>query len=194
MATAMSMDSKSTKNMWKFGTREIVYSAIGAALYGVLSWVFNNIQLPGTTLVSFRPPVAIPFFMGIVFGPWVGLFTGLVGNIIGDAISGYGFFWAWDVGNGLLGFIPGLLPLVGILEIKTGRDYGFAALAAVVASFVGIAFPALIADPFILRNIDFAGGLSTEWLPASITDAVNGAILTPILLYAWNAYRARSGR
>ncbi len=186
------MMDKST--LWKFGTREIVYAAIGAALYGVLNWVFNNLTLPGTTLVSFRPPVAVPMFMGIVFGPLVGLFSGFFGNVIGDLLSGFGFFWAWDVGNGLLGLIPGLLPYVGVMEIKTGRDYTFAAIAAVVASFVGIAFPALIADPFILRNIDFAGAVSTEWLPASVTDAVNGAILTPILLYAWNAYRARSGR
>lgn len=182
------------KGLWAFGTREIVYSAIGAALYGVLNWVFNNLQLPGTTLVSFRPPVAIPMFMGVVFGPLVGFFSGFVGNVLGDLLSGYGFFWAWDVGNGLLGLIPGLLPYVGVMEVRAGRDYVWAAVAAVVASLVGIAFPALIADPFILRNIDFAGAVTTEWLPAGVTDAINGAILTPILLYAWNAYRGRSGR
>ncbi len=181
-------------NIWKFGTREIVYSAIGAALYGVLNWIFNSLTLPGSTLVSLRPPVVIPMFMGIVFGPWVGFFTGAVGNVIGDLLSGYGFFWAWDVGNGLIGLIPGLLPYVGVTEIRAGRDYVYAIVVCVVASLVGIAFPALIADPFILRNIDFNGGFTTEWLPAGITDAVNGAILTPILLYAWNAYRMRSGR
>ncbi len=180
--------------MWKFGTREIVYSAIGAALYGVLNWVFNNLTLPGTTLVSIRPPVVIPIFMGIVFGPVVGFFTGAVGNVIGDLMSGYGFFWAWDVGNGLIGLIAGLLPLMGVIEVKTSRDYVMAAIISVIASLVGIAFPALLADPFILKNIDFNGGLTTEWLPAGITDAINGAILTPILLYAWNAYRSRSGR
>jgi len=180
--------------MWKFGTREIVYSAIGAALYGVLSFVFNNLTLPGTTLISFRPPIAIPMFMGVVFGPLVGLFSGLVGNVIGDLLSGYGFFWAWDVGNGIIGLVPGLLPYVGVLAIKTSRDYVMAAIACVVASFVGIAFPALIADPFILQNIDFATSIGTQWLPASITNAVNGAILVPILLYAWNSYRSRSGR
>ena len=180
--------------MWKFGTREIVYSAIGAALYGVLNWVFNNLTLPGTTLVSIRPPVVIPIFMGIVFGPVVGFFTGAVGNVIGDLMSGYGFFWAWDVGNGLIGLIAGLLPLMGVIEVKTSRDYVMAAIISVIASLVGIAFPALLADPFILKNIHFNGGLTTEWLPAGITDAINGAILTPILLYAWNAYRSRSGR
>jgi energy-coupling factor transport system substrate-specific component len=183
-----------TNSMWKFGTREIVYSAIGAALYGVLSFVFNNIQLPGTTLVSFRPPVAIPMFMGVVFGPLVGLFSGLVGNVLGDLLSGYGFYWAWDVGNGIMGLVPGLLPYVGVTAIRTGRDYVMAAIACVVAAFTGMAFPGLLADPFILQNIDFMGGVTTEWLPASITNSINGAILVPILLYAWNAYRGRSGR
>ena len=129
-------------NLWKFGTREIVYSAIGAALYGVLSWVFNGLQLPGTALVSIRPPIAIPMFMGVMFGPLVGLFSGGIGNVIGDLLSGYGFFWAWDVGNGLIGLVCGLLPMVGIGEIKTRRDYLFVALAAAVSSFVGLAFPA----------------------------------------------------
>lgn len=181
-------------NMWKFGTREIVYSAIGAALYGVLNWVFNNLTLPGSTLVAIRPPVAIPIFMGIVFGPWVGFFTGAVGNVIGDLLSGYGFFWAWDVGNGLIGLIAGLSPIMGAMGMKSTQDYVKAAVISVIASLVGIAFPALIADPFILRQIDFNTGLTTEWLPAGVTDAINGAILTPILLYAWNAYRGRSGR
>ncbi|MBI3362926.1 MAG: ECF transporter S component, partial [Chloroflexi bacterium] len=178
-------------NLWQFRTREIVF---GAALYGVLSWVFNGLQLPGTSLVSIRPPIAIPLFMGVVFGPLVGLFTGAVGNILGDLLSGYGFFWAWDVGNGLVGLIPGLVGYFGVMQVKTTRDYIVVEVAVVVACFVGLAFPALIADPLILRNIDFAGGVSAEWLPASITDAINGLILVPILLYAWNAYRARSGR
>ena len=182
------------KNLWQFGTREIVYSAIGAALYGVLSWIFNSLQLPGTTLVSFRPPVAVPIFFGIVFGPLVGLFTGGIGNVIGDLLSGYGFFWAWDVGNGLMGLIPGLIAYAGVTEVKTGRDYAMVVLFAVLGALGGMAFPALIADPFILRNIDFMGGVTTEWLPAGISNAVNGAILVPILIYAWNAYRARSGR
>jgi len=188
MATAMSMPKRS---LWQFGTREIVYSAIGAALYGVLSWVFNNIQIPGTQLVSVRPPVAIPFFMGIVFGPLVGLFTGGIGNVLGDLLSGYGFFWAWDVGNGLMGLIAGLVPaLMG----KDEKNYVWGAIAAVVASFVGMAFPALIADPFIDRTAEFGAALAGTYPAVSITNAINGAILTPILLYAWNAYRSRSGR
>jgi energy-coupling factor transport system substrate-specific component len=180
------------KTMWQFGTREVVYAAIGAALYGVLSWVFNNIQIPGLGLVSFRPPVAIPFFMGIVFGPLVGFFTGFVGNILGDLLSGYGFFWGWDVGNGLMGLVAGLVPV--LMNKDASKDYVWAAITAVIASFVGMAFPTLISDPFIDRSAEFMASLTTTYPGVSLTNAVNGAILTPLLLYAWNSYRARSGR
>lgn len=54
------------RNIWKFGTREVVYSALGAALFAALSWVFN-ILLPmvGTGNVSFRVPIVVPMFFGI---------------------------------------------------------------------------------------------------------------------------------
>lgn len=97
------------KPIWEVNTREVVYMAIGAALYGVLSWVTNVIQLPSVSLVSLRPAVVIPVFFGFAFGPVVGFFTGAVGNILGDAITGWGVYPVWDLGNGLLGMIPGLI-------------------------------------------------------------------------------------
>ncbi len=33
------------KSLWKFGTREVVYSAIGAALYGLLAFATNFLQV-----------------------------------------------------------------------------------------------------------------------------------------------------
>src|SRR3954454_10586570 len=95
-------------NAWSIRTREIVYMAIGAALYGVLGWVTAPIRIPGPFKISVRPAVAIPMFFGAVFGPWVGFFTGFVGNVIIDLLSGYGFSWNWSLGNGLLGLISGL--------------------------------------------------------------------------------------
>ncbi|NUQ38403.1 MAG: ECF transporter S component [Caldilineales bacterium] len=97
------------KPIWQVGTREVVYMAIGAALYGVLSWATNVIQLPSVSLVSLRPAVVIPVFFGFAFGPVVGFFTGAVGNILGDAITGWGVYPVWDLGNGLMGMVPGLI-------------------------------------------------------------------------------------
>lgn len=95
-------------DIWTVGTREVVYMAIGAALYGVLSFATNTLSLPSVSLVSLRPAIVIPIFFGVVFGPAVGFFTGFVGNVLGDALTGWGVFPIWDVGNGLIGLVAGL--------------------------------------------------------------------------------------
>jgi energy-coupling factor transport system substrate-specific component len=49
-------------NTWEFGTRQVVYGAIGAALYGVLAWATNIFPLPAAGNVTFRPAVAVLIF------------------------------------------------------------------------------------------------------------------------------------
>lgn len=94
--------------MFQIDTRQVVMMAIGAGLYGVLSWVFNIVPVPSVSLVSLRPVVAIPIFFGFAFGPTVGFFVGAFGNVLGDALTGWGVFPVWDIGNGLMGLVPGL--------------------------------------------------------------------------------------
>src|SRR3989337_3530858 len=94
--------------MFKIGTGEVVMMAIGASLYGVLSGVFNIVPVPSVSLVSLGPVVAIPIFFGFAVGPAVGFFVGAFGNILGDALTGWGVFPIWDIGNGLMGMVAGL--------------------------------------------------------------------------------------
>ncbi|MGC8786077.1 MAG: ECF transporter S component [Anaerolineae bacterium] len=101
----------SENKAWEVGTRQVVYMALGAALYGVFCWVFNTIPMPSVSQVALRPAVVIPIFFGYIFGPVVGFFTGAAGNILGDFLSGWGVYPAWDMGNGLMGFVPGLVLL-----------------------------------------------------------------------------------
>ena len=95
---------------WQVGTREVVWMAIGAALYAVFSWLFNGtvFVVPSLSQVSLRPAIAIPMFFGYAFGPVVGFFTGAVGNMFGDALTGFGLSPQWSIGNGLVGFIAGM--------------------------------------------------------------------------------------
>ncbi len=101
-----------TKNnkAWEVGTREVVWMAIGAALYAVFSWLFNGtvFVVPSLSQVALRPAIAIPMFFGYAFGPVVGFFTGAVGNMFGDALTGFGLSPQWSIGNGLIGFVAGL--------------------------------------------------------------------------------------
>lgn len=97
---------------WNVGTREVVYMAMGAALYGVFAWLFNGtvFVVPSVSQVALRPAIAIPILFGYLFGPVVGFFTGAVGNTIGDMLSG----WVspqWSFGNGLVGMIAGMVML-----------------------------------------------------------------------------------
>jgi hypothetical protein len=102
-----------TSGAWEVGTREVVYMAIGAALYAVFSWLFNTTALgmPSVSQVALRPAIVIPMFFGYFFGPTVGFFTGAVGNMFGDALTGFGLSPQWSVGNGLVGLIAGMAAL-----------------------------------------------------------------------------------
>jgi uncharacterized membrane protein len=96
--------------IWDVGTREVVYMAIGAALYAILSFLFNGtvFAVPSVSQVALRPAIAIPMFFGFAFGPTVGFFTGAVGNMFGDALTGFGLSPQWSIGNGLVGMVAGL--------------------------------------------------------------------------------------
>jgi energy-coupling factor transport system substrate-specific component len=191
MAVTEKQTSQSAAKVWGIGVRQIVYMALGAALYGGLSYLTNILQLPATSNVSFRPGIVIPLFFGAVFGPWVGLFTGGVGNLIGDYISGYGVYWNWDVGNALIGFIAGLVVYITLGRYFARRNIIMAEVFTIIAIIVGIGFAAYT-DIWVSKyTIAAATG---NFVPAALSDLINGLILLPILLVAYNAAVRRSGR
>jgi uncharacterized membrane protein len=195
--------------------------------------------------------VCIPIFFGFAFGPVVGFFTGAVGNILGDFITGWGVYPAWDMGNGLMGMVPGLVllfadkrrslnfltVLVAVLILIaaalvfvnpqvpgpwTGEieDFSFWAWAFIVggvvvivgrfvleqfsvdlaavnlwgtlAIIIGIGFAA-VSDIWI-NGYSFATAIIGEFAPAAGPNILNSMILTPILLAAYRAVQARTGR
>ncbi len=179
------------KSLWAFGTREVVYAAIGAALYGVFSFATNFIGLPAAGNISLRPAVAIPMFFGVAFGPIVGFISGFLGNVLGDLLSGYGFWWYWDLGNGLMGFLPGLIA-VGIASYKATGTIVKAEILVVIAAAVGMIVPSLLEVP--LGGIDINTAIVGYWFPSALSNTINGLILVPILMVAYDAVVARSGR
>jgi energy-coupling factor transport system substrate-specific component len=175
-----------------FSTKNIVATAIGIALYAALTIPFNVFTFPGVYLVAIRPTVAIPIVFGFIFGPVAGFFSGFIGNIISDQLSFGGFFWNWDLGNGLIG----LVPAIGYYVIKRSdwaKSRGLAAssILAIVASVIGIGFSALTDLTFQI-GLNTAAAAIAEFIPAAVTDAVNGAILAPILIYSY--VRSTAGR
>ncbi|MBU4225830.1 MAG: ECF transporter S component [Chloroflexi bacterium] len=179
------------KKLWEFSTRQVVYGAIGAALYGVFSWVTNVIPLPAAGNITFRPAVAVLIFFGAAYGPWVGLISGLVGNILGDAISGWGFWWHWSLGNGLMGMIPGLA--MGLIkEYNKKKDISIAVGFGAVGIAIGMLFASLM--EIVTGGIDMATALIGYFTPAFLGNLVVTVVLLPILMVAYHAVVARRGR
>jgi energy-coupling factor transport system substrate-specific component len=187
--TATHMDSN---RLWEVTSRTIVYAAIGAALYGIL--LVAQIPIPGST-VSVRPAFALVPFFGYAFGPIVGFFTGLVGNMIGDQISGRGAHtsWNWSLANGLVGLIAGLAPLYLARWVNGSlRDRAIGgAVAGVIAVVIGFLF---IFTDAILQGLDIASILTTLYIPVVVGDLIGTIILVPILVYAWEPVKAQLGR
>jgi uncharacterized membrane protein len=142
--------------LFKVSSREVALAFLGAVLYGSLSWIFNVVALPGVGPVSLRPVIVIPIFMGFVFGPTVGFFTGALGTILGDAITGWGVYPLWDIGNGFIGFIPGLIDIYRQKDGLKNQRRAFWICAAVM--MLGILITLLdpvIADPYTGQTVDF---------------------------------------
>ncbi len=156
-----------------------------ACLYGFLNLLSNTFVLPAAPVIALRPQIAIPMTVGIIFGPAAGFLTGCLGNILGDALSGYGImtFWNWHIANGLMGFVPGLIRYLKVQDICTVWDFAILQIAVVGASAFAVG-AAVVLDICCIHVMKFPESVNSWILPAFITDAVNGFVLVPLLLLA----------
>ncbi|HKM75739.1 MAG TPA: ECF transporter S component [Candidatus Bathyarchaeia archaeon] len=155
---------------------------VGMTLYGVLTIPFNTMWIPRTGLVALRPTVVIPILFSFLFGPVVGFATGLFGNLISDFFSFGSFFWNWDIGTGLIGLVAGIGYFI-VRKEDRGKSRGLilSIILSVVGSFVGIGFATATDYLFGIGMISSSMALA-EFATATLTDAINGGVLTPILL------------
>lgn len=191
--TATTMDQPD--GTWSITTRTIVYAAIGAALYAVFNFISFGFILPGTQEVNVRPHYGLLTFFGFAFGPIVGFLTGLIGNIVGDFLTGWGAFtsWHWSLANGIAGLLAGLFGIYFAgRATSTGSRALWAAVAGVLATVVGfvVIFLGLVVTP----EMSFNAILTTEYIPVVIANSIAAAIVTPILVFAWEPLREQLGR
>lgn len=191
----MTAMAQATPGPWSVTTRVIVYSAIGAALYAVFNLISFAIQIPGAESVSVRPHYGLLTFFGFAFGPIVGFLTGFVGNVVGDQLTGWGAFTSphWSLANGVAGLLAGLFPVwMASRMTSVGSKALTAAVAGVVATVVGfiVIFLGLVLTP----ELDFNTILTTEYIPVVIANSIAAAIVTPILVLAWEPISAQMGR
>lgn len=183
-----------SEGTWSVSTRVIVYAAIGAALYAAAGYFSFFAQIPGTEGVYLRPAYGILTFFGFAFGPVVGFVTGLVGNALADTLTGAGpvTSWWWSVANGLAGLLAGLFGARWISGGSSNLRAVVSVTAAVLATAIGFLF--IWIELVIQPELGSETILWSEYVPAVVSNSVFAAILTPILVLAWDPVSERMGR
>jgi uncharacterized membrane protein len=191
----MTTMTATSSSPWSITTRTIVYAAIGAALYAVFNYFSFAIQIPGANNVSIRPHYGLLTFFGFAFGPIVGFITGFVGNVVGDQLTGWGAFtsWPWSLANGMAGLVAGLFPLwMASRMTSVGSKAAVAAVAGVVATLVGFLF--IFIELVTQQEMGFNAILTEEYIPTVIANSIAAAIVTPLLVLAWEPLSDQLGR
>jgi hypothetical protein len=174
-----------TSGAWDVGTREVVYMAIGAALYAVLSYLFNGtvFAVPSVSQVALRPAIAIPMFFGYAFGPTVGFFAGAVGNMFGDALTGFGLSPQWSIGNGLIGMIAGMAVLFPDKKKGINTVLIISVVLAVIATLIYALNPSLANMMYFAPDEGVFGDATITWFAA--LSAVVGLVLVLVVRFVF---------
>lgn len=94
-------------SVWKLKPKNVVFMGLGAALYMLLSFLFNRLLNFSFGPLVLRPALCIPILFGFIFGPAVGFFVGAVGSLLGDFVAGWDIFPLWNIAAGVMGMLPG---------------------------------------------------------------------------------------
>ncbi|MDR2053846.1 MAG: ECF-type riboflavin transporter substrate-binding protein [Treponema sp.] len=165
----------------KWNTRTLVAVAVGAALFGVLM-VYGSV--PVFTNTQLTSAMIIPVVVGGLFGPLPAFVTLLIGNVLADTIGGWGYWFDWSIGNGILGFFIGTLPLYGA-RIDEGIFKVRHAVIYVVIAVLGNAIAFGLITP-LLTSLFYAADLEITFLQAFASGLSNTLVLVvvgiPILI------------
>jgi len=139
----------------KLSTKTVVVIAVGAALYGIGGLPMFGIPVFANT--TLKPAMAILALFSVLFGPFVGLLVGLIGHWVTDLFAGWGVWFTWVLGSGVVGLVIGLFPRLTNRRIQSGiflmKDFVLFVVLAFAGNVIGYGVSAfldtvLYAEPF----------------------------------------------
>ena len=171
-------------------TQTIVTIAIGAALYGVLM-VYAGIPIYADTNITVA--MIVPVIVGAMFGPLPALICCGIGNIIADLVGGWGMNFDWTIGNAVMGFFVGMLPVYGaritegVFKIKHMIIYALCCIVGNVIAY-GVVTP-------IFASLFYARMLRLSLINALFASVGNIIVLLvigiPVLIILAKRYASR---
>ncbi|MGD9973871.1 MAG: ECF transporter S component [Desulfatirhabdiaceae bacterium] len=162
--------------------RIAVICVLTGCVYGFANMLSGKYYLPGCSFAEMRPQVALPMFMGVLYGPVSGFVCGGLGDMLGYSIAGKGLFFAvhWSIANGLMGLIPGLAGAVGARPVDSIPSFVRLLVLLLLASCLPFAFSTGI--EFWLGRIPLREAVFEFFLPIFITDTLWAFILVPPMM------------
>lgn len=136
-------------------TKTVVSIAIGAALYGIGGLPMFGIPVFANT--TLKPAMAILALFSVLFGPLVGFLVGFIGHWVTDLFAGWGVWFTWILGSGIVGLIIGLFPKLTNGRLEKGefsvKDMTLFVFLALIGNVIGYGTSALLdtvlyAEPF----------------------------------------------
>lgn len=174
-----------------FSTKTIVAIGIGAAVFFILAkFVAIPTGIPNTTVQTSYAFLAL---ISTVFGPVAGLFAGLIGHALNDAISYGSVWWSWVIVSAFVGLGIGLFSKhFSIEDGEFGRKkiISFNVVQAAVQA-VGWVVIAPVLD--ILIYAEPANKVFVQGIFAGISNIVTVGVLGTILLAAYAKTKTAKG-
>ena len=174
-----------------FSTKTIVAIGIGTALFVILGR-FASIPT-GIPNTSIETNYAFLALMASIFGPIAGLFIGLIGHALKDAISYGSIWWSWVIVSAFVGLGIGLFR--GKYNVQDG-EFGLKKIIIfnVVQAWVQAIGWFLIAPLLdILIYAEPANKVFTQGIVAGLGNIVTVGVLGTFLLAAYAKTRTKKG-
>jgi len=177
-------------NFFKFSIKQLVATAIGAALFFLLAR-FLSFPVFANTYLTLQ--YAIVGFFAAVFGPIAGLLIGLIGHALTDLSFGWGIWWSWVIASAVVGLCSGFLLKPG--KVEEGEFGQPDIIRFIIGSLIvhaiswGLVAPGLD----ILIYAEPADKVFVQGLIAGAGNFVITAIVGTLLLFGYVKTRVKTG-
>ena len=179
------------KNYFKFTTKTIVATGLGAALFLLL---FMYVKIPSPIPeTSFQTAYGIAAFFGALFGPVASALIAFIGHALSDAVQYGSPWWSWVIASAVAGFVFGFA--MNRTNVEKGRFTGKDIIIFNLIQIIGNIIAWIIIAP-VLDIVIYAEPVDlvfTQGVVAAIMNIVSAGVIGTLLLIAYAATRPKEG-
>jgi len=177
--------------MFKFDTRTLVATALGAALFTVL---FMYVKIPSPIAnTEIHTAYGILGFFAVLFGPLSGALIAFIGHALSDTLLWGSAWWSWVIASAVVGLVFGLAKRH--IDVESGKFGKKEIITFNIYQVVGNLIAWLVVAPIldIIIYAEPANLVFTQGAMAALSGIVGTGIIGTFLLLAYAKTRTKEG-